>query len=332
VRNGGVDGVLGHVALDARVVVAGGVALQAAALHLHLVRGLPGAQDDFAHAAHGLAVAAHHADGAQVVQDVFGGDGLLADAAFGKGQVFGNAGIEVVAHHEHVHMLVQRVVRVGHGGVGGRWQKVVLTHHAQDVGRVPAARAFGVEGADAAPAHGGNGVLHKARFIERVAVDGDLRVGLVRHIQAVADGRGRGAPVFVQLEANGARVDLLVQRIGQAGVALAQKAQVHGEGIGRLQHALHVEGAGRAGGGQRAGGGAGAAAQHGGHAAGQGLFDLLRADEVDVAVDAACGDDVALAADDLGAGADDDVHARLRVGVARLADGGDAPAAGRCRP
>ncbi len=165
---------------------------------------------------------------------------------------------------------------VGHGGVGGRWQKVVLTHHAQDVGRVPAARAFGVEGADAAPGHGGDGVLHKARFVERVRVDGDLRVGLVRHIQAVADGRGRGAPVFVQLEADGARVDLLVQRIGQAGVALAEKAQVHGEGIGRLQHALHVEGAGRAGGGQRAGGGAGAAAQHGGHAAGQGFFDLLR--------------------------------------------------------
>ena len=57
-----------------------------------------------------------------------------------------------------------------------------------------------------------------------------------------------------------------------------------------------------------------------------GLFDLLRADEVDVVVDAAGGDDVALAADDLGAGPDDDVHARLRVGVACLADGGDAPA------
>ncbi len=153
------------------------------------------------------------------------------------------------------------------------------------------------------------------------------------HIQAVADGRGRGAPVFVQLEADGPGVDLLVQRIGQAGVALAQKAQVHGEGVGRLQHALHVERAGRAGGGQRAGGGAGAAAQHGGHAAGQGFFDLLRADVVDVAVDAACGDDVALAADDLGAGADDDVHARLRVGVARLADGSDAARLrGRCRP
>jgi hypothetical protein len=55
------------------------------------------------------------------------------------------------------------------------------------------------------------------------------------------------------------------------------------------------------------------------------FFDLLRADEVDVAVDAAGGDDVAFAADDFGARADDHVHARLGVGVAGLADGRDAP-------
>ncbi len=40
--------------------------------------------------------------------------------------------------------------------------------------------------------------------------------------------------------------------------------------------------------------GPGAAADHGGHAAAQGFFDLLRADEVDVGVDAASGDDHAL--------------------------------------
>jgi hypothetical protein len=56
----------------------------------------------------------------------------------------------------------------------------------------------------------------------------------------------------------------------------------------------------------------------------QGPGVLLRADEVDVAVDAAGGDDHALTGDHLGAGADDDVHAGLGVGVAGLADGGDA--------
>ena len=81
-----------------------------------------------------------------------------------------------------------------------------------------------------------------------------------------------GAPVFVQLEADGAGVDLLVQRVGQAGVALAEKAQVHGEGVRACSMRSMPRGPGRAGGGQRAGGGAGAAAQHGGHAAGHGAL------------------------------------------------------------
>ena len=53
------------------------------------------------------------------------------------------------------------------------------------------------------------------------------------------------------------------------------------------------------------------------------MLDLLRADEMDVAVEAAGGEDLALARDDLGAGADDDGDAGLDVGIAGLADGGD---------
>jgi hypothetical protein len=65
------------------------------------------------------------------------------------------------------------------------------------------------------------------------------------------------------------------KRVGQGRIALAQKAQVHGKGVGRLQHALDVPGAGRAGGGKGASRRAGAAAEHGGDAAGQRLFNLL---------------------------------------------------------
>ena len=46
---------------------------------------------------------------------------------------------------------------------------------------------------------------------------------------------------------------------------------------------------------------------------------------MDVAVDAAGGGDQAFAGDGLGTGADDDVHAWLDVGIAGLADAGDAP-------
>ena len=78
--------------------------------------------------------------------------------------------------------------------------------------------------------------------------------------------------------------------------------------------------AGGAGGGKRAGGGACAAADHGGDAATQSFFNLLWANEMDVGIQTAGCDDVALAADDFSARADDDVDAGLRVGVAGFAD------------
>ena len=167
----------------------------------------------------------------------------------------------------------------------------------------------------------------KPDLVQRVGVDHHLHVVVVGHRQRAVDGRRRRAPVLVQLEAGGAAQDLLDQRLGLRGVALAGEGEVHREGVGRLDHARQVPGAGRAGGGGGAGGGAGAAADHHGDAGVQRLLDLLRADEVDVAVDAAGGEDLALAGDRLRARADDDVDARLHVRVAGLADAGDAPVA-----
>nr|GFC18838.1 hypothetical protein [Tanacetum cinerariifolium] len=97
-----VDGVLGDVALGAEVVVAFAIARQWTALTLHFVGGLPGAHDHFAHAAHGLAVGAEHGERAEVVKDVFGGDGFATDAAFGERDVFGDARVQVMADHQHV--------------------------------------------------------------------------------------------------------------------------------------------------------------------------------------------------------------------------------------
>ena len=133
------------------------------------------------------------------MQDVFGGNGFFADTALGKGQVFGNARVQVVADHQHVHMLVQRVDGVGHGRVGGTGQEVGLPHDLQNVRCVAATGAFGMEGAESSAFRCGNGVFHKAGFVQRVGVDGNLHIGFIRHVQAVADGSGRGAPVFVQL-------------------------------------------------------------------------------------------------------------------------------------
>ena len=95
-----------------------------AAAALHHVRGLPGAQHDLADAAHRLRVRADHRDRAQVVEDVLGGDRRRADAALGEGQVLGHGRVEVVAHHQHVEVLVDGVDGVRPGRVGRRRQHV----------------------------------------------------------------------------------------------------------------------------------------------------------------------------------------------------------------
>ena len=192
-RDGRVDGVFGDVAFGAGVV-GFAVAGQGAALGLHLVGGLPGADDHLADAAHGLAVAADHADGAEVMQDVLRGDGLAADAAFGEGDVLGDVRVQVVADHEHIEMFVERVGRVGPGGVGGAGQHVGQAGDAQDVRGVAAAGALGMEGVDGAALEGGDGVLDEAGFVEGVRVDHDGDVEAVADGQAAIDGGGGWCP------------------------------------------------------------------------------------------------------------------------------------------
>ncbi len=73
--------------------------------------------------------------------------------------------------------------------------------------------------------------------------------------------------------------------------------------------------------------GARAAADHRSDAAGQCVLDLLRADEMNVGVDAAGGDDAAFARDDFGRRADDHAgrDALLNAGIAGVAEADDAP-------
>ncbi len=324
VGNRRVDGVLGDVAFGAEVVIAFAVARQSPALFFHLVGGLPGTCDHLANPPHGLAVGADHRERAEVMKDVFGGNRLATDAAFGKGHVFGNARVQVMAHHQHVQVFVDGVAGERPGWVGGAGQHVGEATGLDDVWRVTATGTFGVVGVDGAALEGGEGGFDKAGFVEGVAVDRHLHVVLVGDAQAVVDTRRRGAPVLVQLQANGTGLHLFDQRLRQAGVALAGEADVHRERVGGLEHARQVPWAGGAGGGVGAGGRPGAAADHGGDAAGQCFFDLLRANEVDVGIDAAGGEDHALTGDHFGAGADTDGHAGLDVRVAGLADGKDA--------
>ena len=88
VGDGRVDGVFRDIALDPHIVVVAGFIGQPSALDLHLVRCLPGADDDLADTAHGLAVGRDDRKGPHVMKDVLCRDGFAPDPAFGKGHIF----------------------------------------------------------------------------------------------------------------------------------------------------------------------------------------------------------------------------------------------------
>ena len=157
-RHRRVDGILAHVASHAVVVCVGALVLgQLAPLQPVLVRRVPRAQDDLAAAAHGLRVGAHHADGAQVLEDILGGDGLGADAGLGEGDVLGDVLGQVMAHHEHVEVLVEGVAGEGPRGVRRRREHVGVLDDGDDVWCVAAAGALGVICVDGAALERGDG-------------------------------------------------------------------------------------------------------------------------------------------------------------------------------
>src|SRR5437016_4354463 len=93
-----------------------------------------------------------------------------------------------------------------------------------DVGGVSASGPLGVVGMDRSSAKSGERVFDEARFVQGVGMNGDLDVVLLGDREAAIDRAGCRSPVLVQLEAHAARHDLLVEGLGQARVALAEKA------------------------------------------------------------------------------------------------------------
>lgn len=250
---------------------------------------------------------------------------LGRDPALGEGQVLRHRRVEVVAHHEHVEVLVEGVDRVRAGRVGRRGQEVRQPGDLDDVRRVPAAGALGVVGVDRPAGHCVHSGLQEPGLVEGVGVDRHLHAGFVGNRQARVDRGGRGAPVLVQLEPAGAGHELLAQRFRPDRVPLAQQQDVDRLAVHRLQHPGQVPRPRRDRGGLRALRWAGAAADERGQAGGQRGVDELRADEVDVAVDAARREDLPVAGQDLRGRPDhqgriDAVHG---VRVARLADADD---------
>ena len=288
------------------------------------MRRLPGAHDDLADAPHGLAVRRHHAERAEVVQDILGGDRLPADARLGEGHVLGDRRIQVMAHHEHVEVLVQRIDRVRARRIGARGQDVQLAARADDVRRVAAAGTLRVIGVDGAALEGSERVSTKPDSLSVsvwIATCTSISSATARQLSMAAGVVPQSSCSFRPMTPGR---DLLPSGLRRLALPLPSRPKFIGNESDRLQHAVDVPRARRAGRGRGPGRGAGAAADHGRDAGVERLLDLLRADHVNVRIDASGRYDHALARDDLGRRADHDVDAGLNVGIAGLADGADA--------
>jgi len=69
---------------------------------------------------------------------------VAANPRFGEGDVLGDRRVQMMAHHQHVQMLIDGVDGVGPGRIGRGRQHVRHTTGLDDVGRMAATGAFGV--------------------------------------------------------------------------------------------------------------------------------------------------------------------------------------------
>ena len=183
--------------------------------------------------------------------------------------------------------------------------------------------------------HGSTGPLIAPRvsstnpsFVQGIGVQCDLDSVFVGHPQACVDRRRGRTPVLVQLETRSAGTQLLPHRVEPDRVALAEQSDIQWPVIGGLEHPGQMPRAGGHGGGLAALRGAGATADDRRDARAERFSKNLRTDQVDMAVDGARSGDQSIAGDHLGGRTDDEVpvHPGHDVGIAGLADGGDASA------
>lgn len=101
-----------------------------------------------------------------------------------------------------------------------------MLDHADDVGGMAAAGAFGVVGVDCAVLEGCDGGFDEAGFVERVRVDEALDVVLVAYGETGVDGSRCGSPVLVKFQATGAGFALFSQCDRRGVVAFACDTEI----------------------------------------------------------------------------------------------------------
>src|SRR5690349_20261306 len=135
------------------------------------------------------------------------------------------------------------------------------------------AGSLGMKRVNGPALEGPDRIFDKTTFVQRVSVNKDLNIHLICDRETAINGAGCCAPVFMELETTGAGLDLLNQARSETCIAFAEEAEIHGKGVGSLDHALNVPGPRRAGGSVGPRSGPCSSAQHCGQAGVKRFFD-----------------------------------------------------------
>src|SRR5580704_18041079 len=99
------------------------------------------------------------------MQNIFGRDGFLTNAALGECEIFRNSRIEVMGDHHHIEGLVKSVYGVWSRWSRRRWNDVWFATDFNDVRGVSAARAFSVKRVNRSALEGGDCIFDEAAFV-----------------------------------------------------------------------------------------------------------------------------------------------------------------------
>src|SRR5579864_1160729 len=177
----------------------------------------------------------------QPLADRGDGDGHSSPrSASGEGDVFSHSPIEVMSDHHHVEGLIKRICSVWSRWSRRSWNNVWFAADPDNVRCMPSTGPFRVKSVNGSSLESRDCILDETALVERVCMDKNLHIHVIRNRQTTVNGRGRRTPVFVELEAACPGLDLLNETSCRARIALTEKAEVHGEGIGRLEHPLNM--------------------------------------------------------------------------------------------
>ena len=165
-RNGWIDGIFCNIAFYTEIVISFSfVFRKGPPLIFHFAGCLPGTCDNFSYTSHCLGIGTHHTENSHVVKNVFRCNGLRTDTGVCKSHVLRNFFVQMVAYHQHVQMLVQRIYRIRHGRVCRRWQNISCGSSTDNVRCMSAAGTLCMVSMDGSSTDGSKSIFHTSTLI-----------------------------------------------------------------------------------------------------------------------------------------------------------------------